>query len=102
MVASDARIVDFGMEAVTASIYLAKLTLTPTSVKGHRSVRTMLKELRALKSGKVIVVRDPENPSSTFNAQVVGVAETAVDAGAGQVGYTVEVRMELFDRGKGV
>ena len=102
VVASDARIVDFGMEAVTASIYLAKLTLTPTSVKGHRSVRTMLKELRDLKNGKMIVVRDPENPSSTFNAQIVGVAETAVDAGAGQVGYTVEVRMELFDRGKGV
>ena len=101
-VASDARIVDFGMEAVTASIYLANLTLTPASVKGHRSVRTMLKELRDLKNGAQIVVRDPENPNSPFNAQVVGVAETAIDAGAGQVGYTVQVRLERFDWADGV
>ena len=101
--AADPLIRAFGMQAVTASLYLATLTLTPASAKGrNRSVKTMLKELRDLKSGPQIVVRDPENPSSTFNAQVVGVAETAVDAGAGQVGYTVQVRLERFDWGKGV
>lgn len=102
-VASDARIVDFGMEAVTGSTYLATLPLVPSRIKGYnRSARRMLKELRDLKSGQMIAIRDPENPNSTFNAQIVSVAETAVDAGAGQVGYTVQVRMERFDWADGV
>lgn len=93
----------FGMQAVTGSLYLATLELTPEKVKGsNRSVRRMLKELRDLKSGQQVIVRDPENPNSTFNAQLVNVQETARDADAGQIGYTVQVRMERFDWADGV
>lgn len=99
---SDPRVRAIVLEAVTASVYRVTIPLIPDRIKGRRSIRRQLKDLRDLKSGATIVVRDPENPNSTFNAQVVSVAEEAVPLGVGKVGYMVTVELERYDWGTGV
>ena len=100
--ADDPLIRSFGIEAVTASIYRAVIPLISERIKGRRSMRRQLKDLRDLQNGAQVVVRDPENPSSTFNAQIVSVAEEAVPLGVGKVGYMLTVELERYDWADGV
>lgn len=94
--AGDARILDFGIEAVTASVYRIVIPLLPGRIAGNRGLRGMLKDLRNLKSGATVKFRDPENPTADFDAQIVSVAEEAVPVGVGQVGYILQVHFERF------
>ena len=98
----DPRIRAIIVEAVTASTYRLVIPLMPGRLGGNRSADAMLKDLRALQNGKTVTLREIKKPQTTFNAQVVSVAEEAVPTGIGQVGYIVQVHFERFDWGDGV
>ncbi len=100
--ASDPRIRAFGIEAVTASVYLLTIPLMPDRITGNRSADAMLKDLRALQNGATIKIREIGKPNTTFDAQIVSVAEQAVPVGVGQTGLIVQVHFERFSWDDGV
>ncbi|KKL58266.1 hypothetical protein LCGC14_2227100, partial [marine sediment metagenome] len=99
---SDPRIRGYGIEARTASILRLRIPLTPDVLRGYGlSVEDAAKKLRELQNGPQVAILAPERKVG-FNAHVVAVQETILDADATGLAYRFDVFVETFDIGAGL
>lgn len=95
---SDPRIVAYGIEARTATIYSTKLRLTAEGLRGgSMGPKGAIKHLRSLDKSVRVEIKEPES-NRTFYGYVVGVHEKAVgQEGESGFGYEVTVLIQRWD-----